>query len=66
MSNHVRRLEDEMDKLRKRIEENPDEEAMLNLARKMKADHDTVQEAVQYAEISEKDKQKLLRLARSL
>jgi len=59
-------LEDEMDKLRKRIEENPDEEAMLNLARKMKADHDTVQEAVQYAEISEKDKQKLLRLARSL
>lgn len=66
MSDHLKQLESEMEKLRKQIEANPDEDAMLNLARKMKADHDTVQEAVQYAEIPEKDKKKLIRLARSL
>jgi len=66
MSDHLEQLESEMDKLRRQIEKNPDEDAMLNLARKMKADHDTVQEAVQYAEIPEKDKRKLIRLARSL
>lgn len=62
----IDRLESEMSELKRKIEQNPDEEALLNLARKMRSDHETVQEAVQYADIPEKDKRKLYRLAREL
>jgi hypothetical protein len=62
----IDRLESEMNELKRKIEQNPDEDAMLNLARKMKSDHETVREAVQYAEIPEKDKKKLLRLVNEL
>lgn len=62
----IERLENEMSKLKRQIEHNPDEDAMLNLARKMKSDHETVREAVQYAEIPEKDREKLLRLVNEL
>jgi hypothetical protein len=62
----IDRLESEMNELKRKIEQNPDEDAMLNLARKMRSDHETVREAVQYAEIPEKDKKKLLRLVNDL
>ena len=62
----IDRLESEMNELKRKIEQNPNEDAMLNLARKMKSDHETVREAVQYAEISEKDREKLLRLVNEL
>jgi hypothetical protein len=62
----VDRLENEMEELKRKIERNPDEDAMLNLARKMRSDHETVREAVQYAEIPEKDRKKLLRLVNEL
>lgn len=62
----IDRLESEMNELKRKIEQNPDEDAMLNLARKMRSDHETVREAVQYAEIPEKDKKKLLRLVNEL
>jgi hypothetical protein len=62
----IDRLESEMDELKRKIEQNPDEDAMLNLARKMRSDHETVREAVQYAEIPEKDRKKLLRLVNEL
>ncbi|MCX2819928.1 hypothetical protein EGH25_11255 [Haladaptatus sp. F3-133] len=62
----IERLESEMNELKRKIEENPDEDAMLNLARKMRSDHETVREAVQYAEIPEKDRKKLLRLVNDL
>jgi len=62
----IERLETEMSELKRKIEQNPDEDALLNLARKMRSDHETVQEAVQYADIPEKDKKKLLRLVREL
>jgi hypothetical protein len=62
----IDRLESEMNELKRKIEQNPDEDAMLNLARKMKSDHETVREAVQYAEIPEKDRKKLLRLVNEL
>ncbi len=62
----IERLESEMSELKRKIEQNPDEDALLNLARKMRSDHETVQEAVQYADIPEKDKKKLLRLVREL
>jgi hypothetical protein len=62
----VERLESEMTELKRKIERNPDEDAMLNLARKMRSDHETVREAVQYAEIPDKDKKKLLRLVEEL
>ncbi|MFP4188938.1 MAG: hypothetical protein ACLFR5_05980 [Halobacteriales archaeon] len=62
----IDRLENEMDELKRKIEQNPDEDAMLNLARKMRSDHETVREAVQYAEIPEKDRKKLLRLVNEL
>ena len=62
----IDRLENEMKELKRKIEQNPDEDAMLNLARKMRSDHETVREAVQYAEIPEKDKKKLLRLVEDL
>jgi hypothetical protein len=62
----IDRLESEMNELKRKIEQNPDEDAMLNLARKMKSDHETVREAVQYAEIPEKDREKLLRLVNEL
>jgi len=55
-----------MSKLKRQIEHNPDEDAMLNLARKLRSDHETVREAVQYADIPEKDKKKLLRLAKEM
>lgn len=58
----IKKLENEMSKLKRQIEHNPDEDAMLNLARKLKTDHETVRDAVQYAEITEKDRKKLLRL----
>ena len=58
----IERLENEMSKLKRQIEHNPDEDAMLNLARKLRTDHETVRDAVQYAEIPEKDRKKLLRL----
>ncbi len=62
----IDRLESEMNELKRKIEQNPNEDAMLNLARKMKSDHETVREAVQYAEIPEKDREKLLRLVNEL
>jgi c-di-GMP-binding flagellar brake protein YcgR len=62
----IERLESEMDVLKRKVERNPDEDAMLNLARKMRSDHETVREAVQYADIPEKDKKKLLRLVNDL
>jgi len=62
----IKRLESEMDVLKRKVERNPDEDAMLNLARKMRSDHETVREAVQYADIPEKDKKKLLRLVNDL
>jgi len=58
----IERLENEMSKLKRQIENNPDEDAMLNLARKLRTDHETVRDAVQYAEIPEKDRKKLMRL----
>ena len=58
----IERLENEMSKLKRQIEHDPDEGAMLNLARKLRTDHETVRDAVQYAEIPEKDRKKLLRL----
>jgi len=61
----VERLEDEMSKLKSQIEHNPDEDAMLNLARKLRSDHETVRDALQYADIPDKDKEKLMRLYRS-
>lgn len=65
-SEAIDRLEREMSELKRKIEQNPDEDAMLNLARKMSKDRDTVREAVQYAEIPEKDKKKLLELVKEL
>lgn len=62
----IDRLEDEMANLKRKIEQNPDEDAMLNLARKMSKDRETVREAVQYAEIPEKDRKKLLELVEEL
>lgn len=62
----IEKLENEMSKLKRQIEHNPDEDAMLNLARKLRTDHETVRDAVQYAEIPEKDKKKLLRLVEEL
>lgn len=61
----IERLENEMEKLKQQIEHNPDEDAMLNLARKIRGDHETVREALQYAEIPDKDKEKLMRLYHS-
>jgi len=66
MTEAIDRLENEMDELKRKIEQNPDEDAMLNLARKIRGDHEKVREAVQYAEIPEKDKKKLLRLVEEL
>lgn len=65
-SEAIDRLEREMSELKRKIEQNPDEDAMLNLARKMSKDRETVREAVQYAEIPEKDKKKLLELVEEL
>jgi|GEM_PF-2534706 len=62
----IESLENEMSKLKRQIENNPDEDAMLNLARKLRTDHETVRDAVQYADIPEKDKKKLLRLAEEM
>lgn len=62
----IDRLESEMSDLKRKIEQNPDEDAMLNLARKMSKDRETVREAVQYAEIPDKDKKKLLELVEEL
>jgi len=65
-SEAIDRLESEMSDLKRKIEQNPDEDAMLNMARKMSKDRETVREAVQYAEIPDKDKEKLLRLVKEL
>lgn len=65
-SEAIDRLEREMSELKRKIEQNPDEDAMLNLARKMSKDREAVREAVQYAEIPEKDKKKLLELVKEL
>ena len=65
-SEAIDRLESEMSDLKRKIEQNPDEDAMLNLARKMSKDRETVREAVQYAEIPEKDRKKLLELVEEL
>ncbi len=65
-SEAIDRLEREMSELKRKIEQNPDEDAMLNLARKMSEDRETVREAVRYAEIPEKDKKKLLELVEEL
>jgi hypothetical protein len=65
-SEAIDRLEREMSDLKRKIEQNPDEDAMLNLARKMSEDRETVREAVRYAEIPEKDRKKLLELVKEL
>jgi hypothetical protein len=65
-SEAIDRLESEMSDLKRKIEQNPDEDAMLNLARKMSEDRETVREAVRYAEIPEKDRKKLLELVEEL
>jgi hypothetical protein len=65
-SEAIDRLEREMSDLKRKIEQNPDEDAMLNLARKMSEDRETVREAVRYAEIPEKDRKKLLELVEEL
>ncbi|MFP4631969.1 MAG: hypothetical protein ACOCT0_06195 [Halobacteriota archaeon] len=59
-------LDAEVTKLKRMIEEEPDEDRMLLLAEKIKSDHTTVQRALEHAEISERDRKKLLRLAREV
>lgn len=56
------RLEREIEKLNETIDQDPDDEELLALVEKMKSDHDTVRNALRYADLPERDKQKLQRL----
>ena len=60
------RLEQEIEKLSQTIDQNPGDEEILALIEKMKTDHDTVRNALQYADLPEKDKRKLARLVDSV
>ncbi len=59
-------LEREVDRLKQKIEENPDEQSMLKLAEEMKEDHTKIQQALDHARIPEKDKKKLVKLSRQI
>ncbi len=62
MSGATVRLEKELDKLQNLIDKDPNDDEMVSLANKIKSDHDKVQHALNYAEMPEKDKNKLKRL----
>ncbi|MDY7082549.1 MAG: hypothetical protein SXQ77_09135 [Halobacteria archaeon] len=55
----IRRLENHLEKIRDQIDMNPNEDEMVELAEKIKGDHSTMQEALQYAELSEQDYERL-------
>ncbi len=59
-------VERDVDRLRRQIEQDPDEHRMLKLAEQMKEDHSTIQEALDHARIPEKDKRKLRQLSRQI
>lgn len=59
-------IEREVERLRRQIEEDPDEQRMLKLAEQMKQDHTKIQEALDHARIPEKDKRKLRQLSQQL